>query len=63
MVIAKTGINVAHFLGLTVFNTGIQDSHSAIFKIGQGKKKCLVFLFFFFILFNQFLEEMGSILI
>lgn len=49
MVIAKTGINVAHFLGFTVFNTGIQDSHSAIFKIGQGKKKCLVFNFFYFI--------------
>lgn len=62
MVIAKTGINVAHFLGFTVFNTDIQDSHSAIFKIGQGKKKCLVF-YFFLILFNQFLEEMGSILI
>lgn len=47
MVIAKTGINVAHFLGFTVFNTDIQDSHSAIFKIGQGKKKYLVFYFFF----------------
>lgn len=47
MVIAETGINIARFLGLTVFNTGIQDPHSATFKIDQGEEKwlflCLLF--------------------
>lgn len=57
MVIAKTGINVAHFLEFTVFDTCIPDPYSAIFKIDQGK------FFHLFALFNQNLEEMSSKLI
>lgn len=44
MVIAKTGINVAHFPEFTVSNTCIQDPHSAFFKINQVKKKKTFFL-------------------
>lgn len=38
MVIAQAGINIAHFLGFAVLNSGTQDPHSATFKIDRGQR-------------------------